>query len=210
MTEEDLTTDGRRMGKRGRQTRLLLLKSLVAELGASGHRDTTVMNVARRVKTSPATFYQYFPDVDLALLALAQDVARAGDANSAPTKPTSHQDDPHRADVSEALQTFFALYDEHRVVLRVIDMKSAEGDRRFTELRSHFLGRLHAELSRAAQTAHPAAPAHAVASKVAPLVLMLAEVAAHDRELEAWTSDAEEVRANAAELVHTTIATLTE
>ncbi|MFD6335345.1 TetR family transcriptional regulator [Streptomyces niveus] len=208
MTKTVLTTDGRTVGDRGRQTRLLLLKNLVEELAATGYRGTTVMGVARRSKTSPAAFYHYFPDIDLAILALAQNVASAGSAScSAETESISPQDAPHRLTVAEAVQTFFALYEEHRVVLRVIDMKSAEGDQRFTELRRRFLRGLHADLSQAAQSAHPSAPAHAVASKVAPLVLMLAEVAAHDGELEEWSLDAEAVRTSAAELVHTAITT---
>lgn len=208
MTNTVLSADGGRVGERGRKTRLLILGCLVVEIGATGYRGTTVARVARRAKKSRATFYQYFPDVDHALLALAEEIAQAGAASAAWTKAASDPAASHRPTVTDRVQAFFTLYEQHRVILRVIEMKSAEGDRRFTELRMRFLDGLHTDLVRAARADHPAAGARTIASAVAPLVLMLAEVAAHENELEPWSLSAEAARKKAAELAHTSVASM--
>ncbi|MCM2430949.1 TetR family transcriptional regulator [Streptomyces sp. RKAG337] len=198
MTNTVLSTDGRQVGERGRQTRLKLLKSLATELGVTGYRGSTVADVARRARTSPATFYQYFSDLDEAVLTLAEAVAIAGSISSPPTETDG--DSAHGL-----VHAFFALYERHRAVLRVIDMKAAEGDQRFTALRIQFLSGLQAELERTASAARPAAGAQAVALAVAPLVLMLAATAAHEDELTAWSLEGGAVRASAAEMVHTAV-----
>ena len=73
VTEPALASDGRVIGARAHQTRRRLLDAtakLLEERGALGLR---VVDITREVGTSPATFYQYFPDVEEAILVLADE-----------------------------------------------------------------------------------------------------------------------------------------
>ncbi|MET0737315.1 MAG: TetR/AcrR family transcriptional regulator, partial [Acidimicrobiales bacterium] len=70
--------DGRVPGRRGLATRQRLLDHVAEMLAAGSYRDLRVVDVARQAGTSPATFYQYFADVEEAVLALAEEVARVG------------------------------------------------------------------------------------------------------------------------------------
>ena len=56
------------------QTRRRLLDATARLLETHGIRDLRVVDIARAVGTSPATFYQYFRDVEEAVLALAAEV----------------------------------------------------------------------------------------------------------------------------------------
>ena len=73
-TEEELrAADGRVPGRRGRATRQRLLECTTGMLEAGSYRDLKVIDIAREAGTSPATFYQYFADVEAAILVLAED-----------------------------------------------------------------------------------------------------------------------------------------
>ena len=63
--------DGRPIGKRGAQTRRKLLDATSSLLETHGSRDLHVVEIARAVGAAPATFYQYFRDVEDAVLALS-------------------------------------------------------------------------------------------------------------------------------------------
>src|ERR687897_43239 len=69
-------SDGRVPGRRGRATRRRLLDQTAAMLRERPYRDVTVIEIARAAGTSPATFYQYFADVEAAVLVLAEETAR--------------------------------------------------------------------------------------------------------------------------------------
>jgi AraC-like DNA-binding protein len=56
--------DGRVPGRRGLATRQRLLDHVAEMLAAGSYRDLRVVDVARSAGTSPATFYQYFADVE--------------------------------------------------------------------------------------------------------------------------------------------------
>ena len=66
------TTDGRVPGERGRQTRERLLNATVELLTTTSWRSVKVTDIARRARTSPATFYQYFGNVEHAINVLAE------------------------------------------------------------------------------------------------------------------------------------------
>src|SRR5580692_3390132 len=68
------TTDGRVPGERGRQTRQRLLDATIELLTTTSWRSVKVTDIARRARTSPATFYQYFGNVDEAIRVLAEGV----------------------------------------------------------------------------------------------------------------------------------------
>ena len=47
-------------------------------LTTTSYRDVKVIDIAREAGTSPATFYQYFADVEAAILVLAEEMAQQG------------------------------------------------------------------------------------------------------------------------------------
>src|SRR5437763_4610893 len=72
--------DGRVPGRRGRATRDRLLKCTAELLEKTSYRDITVIDIASCAGTSPATFYQYFADVNAAIAVLAGELAEHGTA----------------------------------------------------------------------------------------------------------------------------------
>src|SRR3546814_10299616 len=75
--DEDMrAADGRVPGRRGRATRQRLLDCTAGMLDTTSYRDVKVIDIAREAGTSPATFYQYFSDVEAAILVLAEEMAR--------------------------------------------------------------------------------------------------------------------------------------
>ena len=71
--------DGRVPGRRGRATRQRLLDCTAEMLRTTSYRSVKVIDIAREAGTSPATFYQYFADVEAAILVLAQEMALDGE-----------------------------------------------------------------------------------------------------------------------------------
>ena len=69
--DELRAADGRVPGRRGRATRQRLLDCTGEMLTTTSYRDVKVIDIAREAGTSPATFYQYFADVEAAILVLA-------------------------------------------------------------------------------------------------------------------------------------------
>src|ERR1700728_3684938 len=70
--EQVATTDGRVPGERGLQTRQRLLDATVELLSATSWRSVKVTDIAREAGTSPATFYQYFANVEEVIRVLAE------------------------------------------------------------------------------------------------------------------------------------------
>jgi AcrR family transcriptional regulator len=70
--EDVSTTDGRVPGERGRQTRQRLLDATAELLSSTSWRSVKVTDIARQAGTSPATFYQYFTNVEHAIRVLAE------------------------------------------------------------------------------------------------------------------------------------------
>src|ERR1700683_977108 len=68
------TTDGRVPGRRGRATRQRLLECTAELLTTTSWRSIKVIDIARQAGTSPATFYQYFENVEQAILVLAEEL----------------------------------------------------------------------------------------------------------------------------------------
>lgn len=136
-----MATDGRELGRRAQQTRRRLLEATQELLETRSIRDVRVVDIARTVGSSPATFYQYFADVETAVLALADDVADELD-------PIVHLlDDPWtgKAGLDTARQlvdSFVTYWDRYRAVLRVRNLAAEEGDTRFRELRVRTLSRI--------------------------------------------------------------------
>lgn len=135
MTKRVLAADGRTIGARATATRRRLLESTAKLLGEHGVLDLRVVDVTRSVGTSPATFYQYFPDVDAAILALAQEATEDERPLVEFLTPSWTADgglDQARAFVD----SYMEFWDSHSAVLRVRNLKAEEGDARFRAVRS--------------------------------------------------------------------------
>lgn len=130
-----LGADGRVLGSRAETTRNRLLAATAKLLNEQGVLELKIVDITREVGSSPATFYQYFVDVDAALLALAEEATQ----DEIPL--VSHFGHDWGADDGlERAAAFFDAYtkfwDDHNAVLRVRNLKAEEGDAAFRESRS--------------------------------------------------------------------------
>lgn len=203
--DREVVAPDRAAGRRGRATRRRLLDSVSSLLESGAYRDLTVVDVARAAGTSPATFYQYFTDAEEAVLSLASDlVDRAGPSLAAPIErgDWAGPDAPRAAlDVADA---FIELWERDRAVLRVIDLVTDEGDRRFREVRRRLLNaptEAFVEVLRRRPKGSVADPR----ADAGVLVSMLAHVAAHLEGLCSWGADRDELRRSMARVVASTL-----
>jgi AcrR family transcriptional regulator len=134
VSEPALASDGRIIGERARRTRRRLLDATAALLATRGALGLRVVDITRAVGTSPATFYQYFSDVEEAILVLA-DEATDDIEVLRPFLAESWDDAEGRAHATAFVDAFMEYWDRHRVILRVRDLRAEEGDPRFWAVR---------------------------------------------------------------------------
>lgn len=181
--------DGRVPGRRGRATRQRLLECTGEMLTTTSYRDVKVIDIAREAGTSPATFYQYFADVEAAILVLAEEMAQKGAHLTEIITQGQWDGDGAAATALELVDAFLAFWDEHRAVLRVMDLATDEGDGRFQKIRVGLLNgitRELAEVTRSAQTAGRLRRGIDPMATAGILVSMMAHVAAHQYGFEFW------------------------
>ena len=179
---ESVALDGRALGRRGQRTRARLLEATAGLLDSGRARDLRVVDIARAVGTSPATFYQYFRDVEAAVLALAE--AAAEDLTPI-TRRLGEAWSPESA--RQLVEAFVASWEQHRAVFRLRNLAAQEGDPRFRAVRNasllpitEALAARIAESQRAGRVAAGVAPIAAASAMVA----MTERVAAFHREIE--------------------------
>jgi AcrR family transcriptional regulator len=194
--------DGRVPGRRGRATRQRLLECTSEMLTATSYRDVKVIDIAREAGTSPATFYQYFADVEAAILVLAEEMAQRGAHLAGIITDGAWGDSAAAADTSMRLvDSFLAFWDEHRAVLRVVDLATDEGDGRFQKIRVGFLNGITRGLAEVASASSAAGQLPKGIDSMATagiLVSMLAHVAAHQYGFEFWGIRTKDLRAGMA------------
>jgi AcrR family transcriptional regulator len=209
-TETDAVraSDGRLPGARGLATRARLLERTRGMLEGRSYRDLTATDIARGCGTSPATFYQYFPDVEAAILAIAAAMAAEHGVlsqivrSSDWSKPAAAQSAAR--DLARAFSEFWA---RNRAILRVVDLASAEGDQRFRALRTELLNDVTNALADAVTAARAVGRSGQPGSGADPmaiaavLVSMLAHVASHREGLTAWGIAAADTEAVMADIV---------
>jgi AcrR family transcriptional regulator len=180
--------DGRRLGQRAQATRRRLLDATAELLDSEGFLDLKVVDVARKVGTSPATFYQYFPDVEQAVLVLAEELA--GDAAYlAELVRSDWRGDRGAQTARRIVESFLEYYDRHRAVFRVVDLATEEGDLRFKQLRTRALGGITdalCEVIRDFQHEGRLDPEVDPTATAFIMVAMLAHCAAHRYGFEFW------------------------
>ncbi|MBD0424837.1 TetR family transcriptional regulator [Streptomyces sp. NPDC052309] len=199
------TVDGRVAGRRGQATRQKLLDCLSEMLSSSPYRDVKVIDVARKAGTSPATFYQYFPDVEGAVLEIADEVASETAELTELTQGRSWVGKAGWQTAQELVEGFLEFWRRNDAILRVVDLGAAEGDKRFAKLRTKILSPVNSSLSnsvaelqskgRVDKDVSPAAVAGA-------LVAMLAAVASHQKGFTQSGVKQAELKPNLALLVY--------
>ncbi|MCG7210565.1 TetR family transcriptional regulator [Streptomyces arenae] len=205
MTGQVRTVDGRVAGRRGQATRQKLLDCLSEMLSSSPYRDVKVIDVARKAGTSPATFYQYFPDVEGAVLEIAEQMATEGGQLTELLAGRSWVGKAGWATAQELVDGFLEFWRKNDAILRVVDLGAAEGDKRFYKIRMKILNSVNNSLTdsiselqskgRVDKDVNPAAVAGS-------LVAMLAAVAAHQKGFQSWGVKQAELKPNLALLVH--------
>jgi len=192
--------DGRSLGRRGTETRRRLLDATADLLATHGIRDLRVVDVARAVGTSPATFYQYFRDVEDAVLALSEEVGE-GLVPLGELLVEPWDGDAGRAAARSLVERFFAYWDDHRAVLGTRNLAAQEGDRRFRDVRIEAMRPLREGLTArvaAAQAAGRVAVEVSPPAAAAALTAMLERMAAFHADLgEIGVSDADVVTTTA-------------
>ncbi|UED85778.1 TetR family transcriptional regulator [Streptomyces profundus] len=197
MTGKVTTVDGRVAGRRGQATRQKLLDCLGKMLNSSPYRDVKVIDVARKAGTSPATFYQYFPDVEAAVLEIAEETVRDSAALSELVAGRSWTGKAGKETADKLVDGLLGFWRKHDAILRVIDLGAAEGDRRFVRIRTRVQGAVVKPLTESIEsqlgrgrTKPPASPAALAGS----LVAMLAAVSAQPKSLQSLGAKQSELR----------------
>jgi AcrR family transcriptional regulator len=195
--------DGRVPGRRGRATRQKLLDATAALLETTSYRELKVVDIARKAGTSPATFYQYFSDVELAILSLGEVMVADGPVLAEPVQ-LSWSGKSGFDTALRLVEGFLDFWEEHEAVLRVVDLAIVEGDRRFRRIRNELLAPVtfalidvvteHQKAGKHPDTVDPRAHA-------AVLLSMLAHVAEHRHGLEAWGVSGAQARESMARIV---------
>lgn len=199
---EDLrAADGRVPGRRGRATRQRLLECTAGMLTTTAYRDVKVIDIAREAGTSPATFYQYFSDVEAAVLVLAEDVAREGAHLSTIVADGDWDEAGAPLTAAALVDGILRFWEDNRPVLRVMDLATDEGDDRFRKIRVGFLNditRALAEVAQASVVAKRLPKSTDPMATAGVLVSMLAHVAAHQYGFEFWGIRTKDLRASMA------------
>src|SRR4051812_35761723 len=194
--------DGRIPGRRGRATRSRLLDCLEDMLASSSFRDLKVTDVTREAGTPPATFYQYFPDIETAVLAIAEQMSDEGARLRGLVEDRTWRGADAYATAEEVVDGFLAFWSQHRSLLRVIDLAVLEGDTRFRDMRVQMLNAVTVSLCEVItevrkdsdEGSDPMAMAGA-------LVAMLAHNAAHQDGFESWDIHVTDLRRSLADLL---------
>jgi AcrR family transcriptional regulator len=174
-------------------------------LSSSPYRDVKVIDVARKAGTSPATFYQYFPDVEGAVLEIAEQMAAEGAALTELLEGRSWVGKAGWQTAQELVDGFLEFWKRNDAILRVVDLGAAEGDKRFYKLRMKILNSVNnsladsvAELQSKGRVDKDVNPAAIAGS----LVAMLAAVASHQKGFQTWGVKQAELKPNLALLVY--------
>jgi AcrR family transcriptional regulator len=147
--------------------------------------DLSVVDIARRAGTSPATFYHYFKDVEAVALVLAEEAAEEMPAVvERLAGPFDGSDGLARA--RAVVDRFFDHWDAHHAVLTLRNMASERGDRRFQRVRQESIGPVLDALAariREGQARAVVAKAFQPYAAAVALAAILERLAAHHRDM---------------------------
>ncbi len=177
---------GRPLGRRALETRRRLLEATEELFGKRSVREIRVVEIARKVDTSPATFYQYFKDVEEATLALAEEAAEemptVAEKFAGPWKGQAGLETARGI-----VDAFIRHWDQHQAVLRLRNLASDEGDLRFRKVRRRAMTPILTQLAariRESQEAGKISKQMNPHAAAAALAAILERLAAYHTELE--------------------------
>ncbi|MBV9292987.1 MAG: TetR/AcrR family transcriptional regulator [Frankiales bacterium] len=196
--------DGRVPGRRGLATRQRLLDCTIDLLASTPYRDLKVTDITRAAGTSPATFYQYFVDIEAILLAVAEQAVEEGRLLA---KLITGQQWKGAAGVSSAerlVDGVLEFWRDHRATLRVVDLLSTEGDKRFRHQRVLMLNSMTKSLAAEIAELQGSSRESGVEpmAMAGALVGMLVNLAGHRGGFEAWDIRFDEVREAMVRLIY--------
>jgi AcrR family transcriptional regulator len=198
---DTVALDGRSLGQRGTKTRARLLGATARLLADKGLRELRVVDIARAVDLSPATFYQYFADVESAVLALS--IAVGEETSSLAGLLAEDWSLPDGLKFARRLvEDFIANWDRHRAVLRTRNLAAQEGDQRFREVRNNSLRVLTEGIG--AKVATRADSGLSPYAAAAAMVAMLERMAAFHADLEAYGTSRDQLVETTARILHHT------
>jgi AcrR family transcriptional regulator len=194
--------DGRVPGRRGLATRQRLVECTIDLLATTPYRDLKVTDITRAAGTSPATFYQYFVDIEAILLAVAEQTVEEGRqlASLISGKPWKGA-----AGVTSAeglVDGFLEFWRDHRSTLRVVDLLSTEGDKRFRHQRVLMLNSMTNALATEITELQSDETGVEPMAMAGALVGMLVNLAGHRGGFEAWDIRFDEVREAMVRLIY--------
>lgn len=190
----ETTTDGRTPGSRGLATRQRLLDATAELLATTPWRSVKVIDIARSAGTSPATFYQYFENVERAITVLAEgmvdEAVAVADLVDGDWSPAASWET-----ALTVAEGFLAYWERNRAVFRVLELDSEDASLRGIRVRA--LNAITVALAQALAACQPPAVGVKGASTSSPagadpmavagtLVAMMASVAAHRFGFEFW------------------------
>lgn len=188
-------------------TRERLLHHTNRLLATTKYRDLKVVDIAREAGTSPATFYQYFPDAESAVLALADRLVGEGRERLTTSLRDATWEGRAAFEACGAIASaFLEFWQDHSPLMAVIDLAALEGDERFRDCRTQLLARFTraaAEVITEQQRLGVVDESIDADATAVVLVSMLAHVAAHQSGIGLSGVEAPSLRAAMARLIYT-------
>jgi AcrR family transcriptional regulator len=196
--------DGRVPGRRGLATRQRLLDCTIDLLGSTPYRDLKVTDITRAAGTSPATFYQYFVDIEAILLAVAEQTVEEGRQLAALIAGRPWKGPAGVTSAEGLVDGFLEFWRDHRSTLRVVDLLSTEGDKRFRHQRVLMLNAMTKALAEEIAELQGDARESGVEpmAMAGALIGMLVNLAGHRAGFEAWDIRFDEVREAMVRLIY--------
>ena len=199
---------GRVLGQRALGTRQRILDATEQLLEQRKVRELKVVDIAREVGSSPATFYQYFKDVEEVVLQLAEQTSE-GIPTIVEQIEGPWKGKQGLARARGIVDAFIRHWDRYHAVLRVRNLAAEEGDRRFRRVRAESLGAvleaLAKQIEREQQSGRSGSDLLHPYAAAAALVAILERLAAYHRELGAFGVSREDLVETSAQILHRTV-----
>lgn len=150
---------GRALGARALKTRARILEATLDLLDEKSMRDIRVIDIARRIGSSPATFYQYFKDIEDVVLELATHLHSSAPAIVDAIQGTwdGREGYEHGRRLAEL---FIVHWDRYASILRVRNNAAEEGDADFANVRFETLLPIVTAFANLIREVHPIPPAN--------------------------------------------------
>lgn len=132
--KELLNKHGQKMGRKGLVMRKRIMEKALELIRDSSYKDLTVADVAYEAGTSTSTFYVYFSDIEDVLFACV----READQDLGRIKDVLNQEwssDNMAAMVSEFVDSYMNIWEQHAVELRIRNQEADQGNLRFLQFR---------------------------------------------------------------------------